>query len=70
MDAKSEKRVLARYPVDFGVICRSKGQEQPGRALNLSRGGVLVSTPNLIPAGKLIEVTLTVLNGELIQFKG
>ena len=70
MDARADKRQAPRYPVNFQVVCRSKGQDLPGRALNLSRGGVLVTTPGLLTAGMLIEVSLAVPGTEAIQFKG
>ncbi len=70
MDGQAEKRQLPRYPVEFPVTCRIRGQQQQGRALNLSRGGVLVSTADLLPVGAFAEVSLVVPDGEVIQFKG
>ena len=70
MDGHTEKRLLERYRVDLGVVCRSKGQEHPGRALNLSRGGVLVATGSLVPVGTLTEVILAMAGAEVLQFKG
>ena len=70
MDAEAHKHRPERYPVDFGVVCRFRGQEQQGRALNLSRGGVLVSTPDLLPVGIFAEVSFAVPGAESIQFKG
>ena len=70
MNGQSDKRVLERHPVDFMVVCLCRGQQQQGRALNLSSGGVLVTTPSLIPVGSLTEISLAVAGGELFQFKG
>ena len=70
MNGPSDKRVLVRYPVDFLVVCRCRGEQQQGRALNLSSGGLLVTTPSLIPVGALTEISLALASGELFQFKG
>lgn len=52
----AENRVVPRYPADFPVDCRGKDQRWEGRALNLSRGGLLIATPELLAIGKMLEV--------------
>ena len=70
MSEPSDNRQARRFPVNFPLVCRSKGQEQRGRALNVSRGGVLVATADLLIVGMLMEVVLSVPGADTFQFKG
>lgn len=65
----SENRRTARYPVNFEVVCRWKGGQQEGRALDLSRGGLLIASQELLRVGALVEVSFALPGAEPIIFK-
>lgn len=69
MDEQADKRRARRYPVDIAVICRFRGQELPGQALNLSRGGLLVSTAETLKVGMTVVVCFVIPGAETVQFK-
>lgn len=67
MDA--EKRRALRYPADFGVVCRTRGQQYDARALNLSQGGLLISTQHPLTTGSVIEVSFALPGAQSISLK-
>lgn len=66
---EADKRRQLRYPADFRVMCRGKGQQCDGSAINVSRGGVLISTPEVLPVGMILEVSFDMPGAEPISFK-
>lgn len=50
-----------RLPLELAVTCRAKGQEGSplqGRTGDISRGGLLLRLPEVVPPGTALEVTL------------
>ena len=64
-----EKRRALRYPADFPVTCRVRGQQYEGRAVNLSRGGLLIATRDALATGAMLQISFTVPGGEPISLK-
>lgn len=64
-----EQRRAPRYPVDFTVTCRWKGGQQESLALNLSRGGLLIASPEDLTTGMLMEVSFALPPAETISLK-
>jgi len=57
-----------RLPFEVPVTCQARGKEGPplpGRTRDLSRGGLLLRLPQVVPPGTVLEVTLTTLAGPL-----
>ncbi len=69
MDVGADKRQALRYPVDVSVVCRFKGQELQGQTLNVSRGGLLVSTAEMLRVGMTVEICFVIPGAEAVQFK-
>jgi hypothetical protein len=65
----AEKRRNLRYPSDFKVVCRLKAGEAEGRAVNVSRGGLLISTRELLEAGSLLDISFAVSGVEQITLR-
>lgn len=66
---EADKRRALRYPADFRVMCRCKEQHCEGCAINVSRGGLLVSTPELLPVGAILEISFEMPGSEPMSFK-
>ncbi len=50
-----------RLPFELAVTCQLKGQSRPplpGRTRDISRGGVLLRLPQVVPLGTTLELTL------------
>ena len=64
------RQAEARLPVDIPVTCRPTPPSEPqvlqGRTGNLSRGGILLRLPRLLPPNTTLEVTLHTEGGPLI----
>lgn len=61
-------QAVVRVPIELPVTCQLKGQARPplqGRTGNISRRGLALHLPLLVPPGSALEVTLHTSHGSL-----
>jgi hypothetical protein len=64
--------VAVRVPVKLTVLCRRKGDAGPaipGRTGNVSRGGLLLRIPQVLPPGTILDIILQA-SGEALRLQG
>jgi hypothetical protein len=70
---RQERREM-RYPLHLPVLIKMAREEMHARSENISLGGILLSSPFLIPEGTMVEVAVGVKNtldpGILLSARG
>ncbi len=64
-----ENRVHTRIDASFPVTCEVRGVEIQAKALNISRGGLLITAADSLTVGSLVKLRFTV-GSEPIEIKG
>ncbi len=70
MEQGQEQRRHLRVPVRFPVTCEIRGDTTQMQALNVSRGGLLITSPKPLPVGSLVTLRFTLGEGSELQIKG
>src|SRR6266851_5707227 len=59
-----------RAPATFSVTCNVRGVETQVQALNISRGGLLVTETQVLALGAMVKMRFSLNGGEPIEIKG
>ena len=62
-----EKRQSKRYDAEILVELTADGRVLKGKTQNLSSGGLCALLPKAVPKGKIVEVQLSLILGELLS---
>lgn len=65
-----EIRHHPRFPTEFAVICEFRGVRTGLEAINISRGGLMVTSSDLLLVGSLVKLRFSLAGAEEIELKG
>lgn len=65
-----DARRYLRIPIHFTVECEYRGENRSLQALNISRGGLLASGPEILAVGSLVKLRFAMGEAGRIELKG
>lgn len=65
-----DQRVHTRAPANFLVTCEIRGVQVQVKALNISRGGLLVTAADSLAMGSMVKMRFSIEGTEEIEVKG